>query len=400
MLPPLSDIVIPNFKKAMQPVCKIAFDNKTSIITMNQSIHAMQTLELSVRSIFNDSEFEPVIKELIPYLRTTDNDDNYEQLYNAARNYLIQAIEKEIADSIRKSTLIKALNRLHGHFIQTSESQYAYNPKTKPNPAAVYYPNPSYGKSLYNEMPFVKNTGLINYKTFISAIGDSVADTIATFLRHTQYHLLDIPKNNKYYFNSDNVFSASTLRHKIEFALGSNNTSLFLNNEKEHLDLDELRSTLIKINVLFLTLTSTEAYYPFADNLPDCKQLLSVEENVYELQRLLNALHAFNPKLKLILSVSPIPLSSSLYSHNEHIVCASSHIKATLRVVADIFTKQNPNSTYYFPAFDTVMYSTKNSFHEGMQHVSSEAAEKLANLFELMYLENEYTTEISEKLPI
>lgn len=335
--------------------------NATLILTTNQSIRGAQNLEFTIRTIFNASEYDFLIADLVKHLVETGNDDNYSQIYVACRDYLIKATEIEPIEPEKKSVLINALNRVHQHFILTVESLNAYKPNTKPNPQAIFYPNPEYGGSLYDELPFAKKNPIINKKSKIGAAGDSVATTISTFLKQQKYYFIANEQIDKS-LNINKGISAAIFCRYLELAFNQQNLLAFFK----------------KINVFFLSLSSSEVYSQSADGRIASSLTLSVEENIQELQKILNLWQAINPTLKLIIAVSPIPDDN---------LCVTSHVKAILRVSVEEFVRRNPDSAFYFPAFDTIMYSVKNLFKDDIQNISVESAEKLARLFEVMYLE-------------
>jgi hypothetical protein len=57
-----------------------------------------------------------------------------------------------------------------------------------------------------------------------------------------------------------------------------------------------------------------------------------------------------NPKLKIILTVSPVPLTAT--ATNDHVLSATIYSKSVLRVACELVTKQQ--SVRYFPAYEIV----------------------------------------------
>jgi hypothetical protein len=363
------------------PIFIPGMDNKTAVLTMNQNIRAMQTLEISLRSIFNQPEQSKLIHELMHYLIRTENDENYLQISTATLDYLNNAIKTETTDSARQSELLAALNQLHHHFAQTNESHYSYNPSVKRNPQAVFYPNPAYGKSLFSELPFAKKLSLINQQTRVGSAGDDTAKLISQLLHSNQYTAM-MP-------NFSCSLSPSILHQVIKFIFGLSEIMPLLNHEEKVVfsDIPALRAIFSTLEICFLSFTSAESARTSWDTVSQPEQLLSINENISELQSLFNTWRAFNPNVKLILSVSPLPVTTMPNNVNEHIVCASSHIKAILRVAIESFADQHPDAIYYFPAFDTVMYSTQQPLENDIRHLSTESKDKLINLFKIMYLE-------------
>ena len=115
------------------------------------------------------------------------------------------------------------------------------------------------------------------------------------------------------------------------------------------------------------------------------KKVLTVEENLEDLQKMLDQWRLFNPKLKLILSVSPVPLHATFRADDYHVITANSHSKATLRVVADEFVRRN-RDVFYFPSYEVVMYTTKEPWQADQRHVSRAAVDNVMRLFDRIFV--------------
>jgi hypothetical protein len=157
------------------------------------------------------------------------------------------------------------------------------------------------------------------------------------------------------------------------------------------------REVLTKVKVFVITLGVNEIWslkatghvfsrspWQMASSLVE-HRVMSVEENVRELQRMLDLWRTHNPDLKIILSVSPVPLHATFRGHSAHVMEANSLSKATLRVAAEEFVKANKD-VYYFPSFESVMYATQNPWEKDQRHVSREAVSKVMTLFDRMFL--------------
>ena len=112
---------------------------------------------------------------------------------------------------------------------------------------------------------------------------------------------------------------------------------------------------------------------------------LNVDENVAELELLYSVFRRHNPRIKLIISVSPVPLNKT-YSKEHHVVVANSLSKATLRVAAEVFCNRHPQNTAYFPSYEVVTNCTRNPWEADMRHVSAHAVERVMSTFGKMFL--------------
>jgi hypothetical protein len=118
------------------------------------------------------------------------------------------------------------------------------------------------------------------------------------------------------------------------------------------------------------------------------KKVLSVEENLKFLQRMYDVLKMFNPKVKIIISVSPVPLHASFRGQEAHVIEANCHSKSILRVTAEEFVKRN-HEAYYLPSYESVMYCTEGAWEEDLRHVKRSTVEKVMQIFETMFVINE-----------
>lgn len=118
------------------------------------------------------------------------------------------------------------------------------------------------------------------------------------------------------------------------------------------------------------------------------KRVLTVEDNVRELQKMLDIWRSFNPGLKLIVTVSPVPLHATFRADENHVIAANHHSKSVLRVAAEKFCNANP-SVYYFPSFEQVMYCTREPWSPDQRHVSRAAVDGVMALFDEMFVVSE-----------
>ena len=70
-------------------------------------------------------------------------------------------------------------------------------------------------------------------------------------------------------------------------------------------------------------------------------KVLTVQENVDNIQSFFDIIRKHNPNLKLIISVSPIPFIATVRSKDCHVIEANTHSKAVLRVAAEEIVRTN-----------------------------------------------------------
>jgi len=115
-------------------------------------------------------------------------------------------------------------------------------------------------------------------------------------------------------------------------------------------------------------------------------EVLTVQQNVDALQRTLDVLRSFNPKIRMIVTVSPVPLNATVQANDKHVVEATVLSKSVLRVAVDEFARRNADRVTYFPAFETVMWCSKDPWEADTRHVRRETVGNVMRLFEEVFL--------------
>lgn len=113
------------------------------------------------------------------------------------------------------------------------------------------------------------------------------------------------------------------------------------------------------------------------------KQILTIEENLAELERLYEIWTSINPNMRFIVSVSPVPLTAT-FQKDKHVVVATHQAKCTLRCVAEQFAARHDNVDY-FPSFEAVMYGSPTPFEEDGRHISKDSVSRAMNMFRETY---------------
>ena len=79
----------------------------------------------------------------------------------------------------------------------------------------------------------------------------------------------------------------------------------------------------------------------------------TVSEVVADMCAFIDALRTVNPRAKLILTVSPVPLVATARA-DTHVLTATTYSKSVLRVAAEMLAQSRPNVAY-FPAYEIIM---------------------------------------------
>lgn len=107
---------------------------------------------------------------------------------------------------------------------------------------------------------------------------------------------------------------------------------------------------------------------------------LTVEEVSKDLQAFLAKLRLVNPKARLILTVSPVPLAAT-YS-DEHVLVATTYSKSVLRVAAEM-TERAHEGVLYFPSYEIITgaYARGSYFADDLRSVTDEGVSHVMQVF-------------------
>jgi hypothetical protein len=331
--------------------------------------------------------------------------------------------------------------------LQVNENKKAYKRSTVeehrvkswPNNQKLKIYNPKFYFDIYKDFPFCKAPRFITKTTPIGSAGSCFASRIAHQLQMWGYNYIikedDLPPGFPIErIHSTNfrtsparcgiLFNTPSMRQMVERAYGLWTPEPILIRKKNgfidpfralnplYKDINgyisdfnnhntALRSALDACDVFILTLGLTEAWKfsetgDYASTAPvfhvDPTLIqsvdLSVEDNLNELERLYAVYKKHRKGIKLIISVSPVPLNRT-FSQDHHVITANYLSKATLRLAAEAFCKKHPDNVFYFPSFEMVTFCTKNPWESDMRHVSSEGVSRVMALFRKMFFEDQ-----------
>lgn len=168
--------------------------------------------------------------------------------------------------------------------------------------------------------------------------------------------------------------------------------------------LDAVRATFSAADVFIFTLGLTEAWehkpsgqvYPTAPGTvagvldPAIHSFVNFRaaEVRADLVAALTRLKALNPKLRVLLTVSPVPLTAT--ASGEHVLTASTWSKSTLRAVAGELAQDFPEVDY-FPSYEIVT-STKagaSFFEPNLRQVTEAGVARVMSVFTAAHLGSE-----------
>lgn len=114
-----------------------------------------------------------------------------------------------------------------------------------------------------------------------------------------------------------------------------------------------------------------EAHHAFAN--------FSVEDVVADMTVFFAELKEVNPKVKTVLTVSPVPLAAT--AEDRHVLVSSTYSKSVLRVAADMLARQP--DIFYFPSYEIVTgaFSRGDYFADDLRSIREDGVEHVMRLF-------------------
>jgi hypothetical protein len=407
------------------------------IINNDQPIQDIETVRLVLKAIFRDETYGQDLDRMADQLfKQRDLLTSHRAISVLLKNHLLELSNTHPGDRNVRLMLLDVLK----HEAESLENARAFDMTGRENPAAVWWPDPTrkrMARSIYDELPLAKVRKIIRKDTAIASAGSCFAAEIAYKLQEEGYnyvitepHIWPETGLSQSSARWGIIFNAPSFRQLIEKSFGLRQLPRVLFSQggeyrdpfREDVVFDSVeeyeedyerhtaaaREALLTAKVFVMTLGMNEVWYlktdgsvfarspwRFSSALVE-KRVLTAEENVRELQRMLDVWRAFNPDLKIILSVSPVPLHATFRADDYHVIAANAHSKAILRVAAEQFASQN-RDVYYFPSFETVTYCSPEPWDLDQRHVSRMAVKKVMRLFSEMFVED--SLEPQEALP-
>jgi hypothetical protein len=160
--------------------------------------------------------------------------------------------------------------------------------------------------------------------------------------------------------------------------------------------LDRVAEAFAQATVLVFTLGLTEAWVSTADGavFPSCPGTVAgrfdparhgfvnfdVAETVADLEAFVDEVREINPGLRLILTVSPVPLVAT--ATGGHVLVATTYSKSVLRVAAGMVERSRPGVTY-FPSYEIVTgpQAPADFFEPDRRNVSARAIRVVMDAF-------------------
>lgn len=402
------------------------------VLSTDDSVASFEAIQFLARGIFKDAEHTDYVLQGIA--DALDGGQSLAEIEKAVETFLGRDAQNAYHERCR--ALLKS------HKDESADNQRAYSTEDKPRPSAVFWPNPTDQtnlRSIYDELPYVVREGFINSATAVGSAGSCFASEIAIALQEQSFNYVvtepNVGLDGSYRFMSPaerpvscaawgTIFNTPSFKQLVEKAFDERYLPKILWNSRPKGGADRYydpfrenieftspeafeenyekhkaaaREAFLKLDVFVITLGLNEVWYFKADGsafsrspwriAPSLveRRILTVEENVADLQRMLDILRLHNPKIKLIVTLSPVGLHATFRADTQHVITANSHSKAVLRVAAEEFVRRNKN-VYYFPSYEVVNFCTRNPYLPDQRNVARDTVANVMRLFREMYV--------------
>jgi hypothetical protein len=407
-------------------------------ISNTNFISNIKHLKHIFKSIFTN---DTTGSELYQHILTIDKEvikgvDIFE-LLKLIKTTILNQIE---VDKLTPLRWLEALNDISGYEHDFMDTVNRYNVKNKPNPMAVFWPDPTNKarpNSKYNMLPYVNKYPIMNIDTPIGSAGSCFAFEMARYFQTQNYNYVITERSDdpnlgvfvdgyspkdkiaKFCANFGILFNTPSFKQlaekafkvrefdKIVYITDSGyyfdpyRENVYFSSQDAYLDdyekhIAAVKEALLKCEVFVVTLGLNECWELHDGTVMSRNprtninhlvkhKTLTVQENVDNIQEFFNIIKTHNPKFKLIISVSPIPFLATGRADEQHIISANCHSKAVLRVAADQLVSENEDM-YYLPSYELITECIKNAWEDDTRHVTPDAVEKVVNMFKEIFV--------------
>jgi hypothetical protein len=122
----------------------------------------------------------------------------------------------------------------------------------------------------------------------------------------------------------------------------------------------------------------------------------STNEIVVDLEKFIKNLRKINKKIKIILTVSPVPLIATV--ENRDVLISNTYSKSALRSAAE-FIENKYDFVTYFPSYEIItdIYSKYSFYEKDLRSVTAEGVKYITNLFYNNFLKKKKLSRIFKK---
>jgi len=339
-------------------------------------------------------------------------------------------VERERDDGTRAALLDRLAECLDEHLQEATENRQAYLSR-KRDIHKVFWPKLA---DLTKSDLVVGRTPLLDRDTPVSSAGSCFATYVRNAMLNLGFNYIQTEDNLVASAAWGLIFNAMAFRQLVEFAFGVRERprvlfpmrapreatwldpnkpiymdpireQVFFSSPEEYAERYEAhrvacRKAFEQCELFIFTLGMSEVWQYKLDgsamamepkSVPAFlvhKRILSAQDTVDEIEQALRLLHAHNPRLKLLLTVSPIPLHATFRGDDMHVITANSYSKSALRAAADELCRRHPDHVLYFPAYEKITYASVDPWTEDGRHVTDRAVAGVMELFLRTFLKD------------
>ena len=408
------------------------------LLSQKGGIQSKGTLKYFLNNIFSDQEYVDTM-----YERIMEFDPNLNQVNHI--NKLIELLKNSFQtsipwDGIIQSDNVKNLLELANFQESALQSFDCYRPEGKPNPKAVFWPNPihpSAPQNKFEQLPYVIKHPIMTKATPIGSAGSCFAAELSKVLQEERFNytiseritdpdspvIVDgyTPGEDivKFCANYGIIFNSPSFTQLAEKAFNKNKQqkllipvqgglytdpyreNVFFKSVKAYKDdyqnhVEALKQTFLTCEVFVITLGLNECWMlkdgTVLSRNPKSgmehlikHKILTVSENVAYIQKFFDIIKEHNPKFKLIVTLSPIPFLATGRGNTHHVIEANTHSKAVLRVAAEELV-QNNEDIYYLPSYELVTECSQQPWEADHRHVTHETVKRVINMFKEIFV--------------
>ncbi len=420
---------------------KVEVNNSNVIqIPASGGIISKDSLKYHLETIFSDRTYTGKLFEQLMGMTV-----NFNTLTIAELLFLLKKSFKDGLDwskSFNKADMTN-VTELISYEKKFYDAMHTFSLNGKPKPEAVMWPIPDHAdhpRCKFDMLPYVVSEKIMNKSTPIGSAGSCFAVEIAEVLQKEKFNYVitelgDNPAQEAiidgykvdsgeamYSANFGILFNTPSLRQIAEKAFGEKEFNQYLLQIENGLHMDPYRENVYfaskenylrdypkHVEAIRQTLLQSEVFI-FTAGLNECWQLndgtvisrnprggfyhliehrvLTVEENVNNIITFFNIVKRHNPKFKLILTLSPVPLLATGRGETHHILEANTHSKAVLRVAIEEVVKTHKD-IHYLPSYELVTECMPNAWKADHRHVTRETVSKVISMFKEMFVEGE-----------
>ncbi len=417
---------------------KIPSQDDLVLIDPLYEVNTPSYMEYIVNGLFSHSQ---VAETMINNIRVNSRNETPLNSLKAIFDFCKQHFNKQIDWSKPVDPrLISFLQDVATYEKDAIEHSHVYQEKNKPRPEAIFWPDPDHKRhpqKINGILPYVEQQLALDKDSAIGSAGSCFAFEISKQLQMQGFNYIvteraDDPNLGvwvdgyesgdyaRFCANYGILFNTPSFKQLAEKAFQKkkfykllskegnnlymdpyrenvyfNSPEAYLNDYNKHLK--AVREAFLACEVFIITLGLNECWQFKTDNTVMSRnpkhsmyhllqpKVLTVAENVENLQCFLDIVREYNPQFKVIVSLSPVPFLATTQAKDKHVITANCHSKSVLRVAAEEFVVQN-EGVYYFPSFELVTQCIEQAWERDNRHVKPQAVKQVMRLFKEMFV--------------